>query len=114
MSVNLSSPRARWRRADPMAAYDRLPPDLRSWLAEAALPWSAASVHRLWDRALRDTGCPNRARARLSAAEARALAREAARVWGKSYPPDAAPLSAAGRRARQHPQAEILDKGHEA
>lgn len=86
MSVNLSSPRARWRRADPMAAYDRLPPDLRSWLAEAALPWSAASVHRLWQRALRETGCARAARERLSAAEAKTLAREAAAVWGKSHP----------------------------
>jgi hypothetical protein len=86
MSVNLSSPRARWRRADPMAAYDRLPPDLRSWLAEAALPWSAASVHRLWQRALRETGCTKAARERLARAEAKTLAREAARVWGRAYP----------------------------
>ena len=86
MSVNLSSPRARWRRADPMAAYDRLPPDLRSWLATAALPWSAASVHRLWQRALRETGCAKAARDQLARAEARTLAREAARVWGSAYP----------------------------
>jgi Family of unknown function (DUF6525) len=86
MSVNLVSSRARWRRADPMAAYDRLPPDLRLWLAGAALPWSAASVLRLWQRALRDTGCPRAARDRLAHAEAKTLARDAARVWGKSYP----------------------------
>ncbi len=86
MSVNLASPRARWRRADPMAAYDRLPPDLRLWLAGAALPWSAASVLRLWDRALRDTGCAKAARDRLARAEAKTLAREAARVWGRAYP----------------------------
>ncbi len=69
-----------------MAAYDRLPRDLRVWLAEAALPWSAASVLRLWERALRETGCAQAARARLARAEAKALAREAARVWGQSYP----------------------------
>jgi hypothetical protein len=86
MTVNLSSPRARWRRADPMAAYDRLPPDLRSWLAEAALPWSAASVHRLWQRALRETGCAKAARDRLARVEAKTLAREAAMVWGRSHP----------------------------
>ncbi len=86
MTGNLASPRARWRRVDTMAAYDRLPPDLRSWLAEAALPWSAASVLRLWQRALRETGCTGSARARLAAAERKTLAREAARVWGLAYP----------------------------
>jgi hypothetical protein len=83
---NLTSPRSRWQRGDPMAAYDRLPPDLRLWLAGAALPWSAVSVHRLWTRALRETGCPKVARDRLCAAEARTLAREAAKVWGAEYP----------------------------
>ncbi|AZL59435.1 hypothetical protein EI545_11625 [Tabrizicola piscis] len=86
---NLTSPRSRWQRGDPMAAYDRLPPDLRMWLAGAALPWSAASVHRLWRRALRETGCPKVAQDRLSAAEARTLAREAAKVWGARYPSQA-------------------------
>jgi hypothetical protein len=69
-----------------MAAYDRLPRDLRLWLAEAALPWSAASVQRLWQRALRDTGCARAARARLAAAEQKTLAREAAKVWGDGHP----------------------------
>lgn len=83
---NLASPRARFRAIDPMAAYDRLPPDLRTWLAEAALPWSAASVLRLWQRALRETGCAQAARERLARAEQKTLAREAARVWGSAYP----------------------------
>ena len=88
MSRNLTSPRARWRRGDPMAAHDRLPSDLRVWLAEAALPWSAASALRLWQRALRETGCPKTARDRLARAEAKTLARDAARVWGPGYPVD--------------------------
>lgn len=88
MSGNLTSPRARRRATDPMAAFDRLPPDLRSWLAEAALPWSAASVLRLWQRAIRETGCAKAARDRLARAEAKTLAREAARVWGQAYPKD--------------------------
>lgn len=36
-----------------MAAYDRLPPALRAWLADAALPWSPASARRAWKRAMR-------------------------------------------------------------
>lgn len=84
--TNLRSPRARFRAIDPMSAYDRLPPDLRTWLAEAALPWSAASVLRLWQRAIRETGCAKAARDRLARAEQKTLAREAARVWGSAYP----------------------------
>lgn len=86
MNRNLATPRARWRKTNPMAAYDRLPPDLRSWLAGAALPWSAASVLRIWQRALQETGCPQAARTRLSHAEAKTLARDAMAVWGHAYP----------------------------
>jgi hypothetical protein len=84
--TNLRSPCARWRSCDPMMAYDRLPRDLRLWLAEAALPWSAPSALRLWQRALRETGCVRAARDHLARAEAKTLAREATRVWGESYP----------------------------
>lgn len=86
MTRNLASPRARWRATDPMAAHDRLPPPLRAWATQAALPWSAASLRRLWDRALAETGCPRAALARLTAAERSALAREARQVWGATYP----------------------------
>ena len=84
--TNLASPRARWRQTNPMAAYDRLPADLRAWLASAALPWSATSALRLWQRALSQTGCPKAASDRLTRAEAKTLAREARRVWGAAYP----------------------------
>ncbi|MFN3992942.1 MAG: DUF6525 family protein [Tabrizicola flagellatus] len=86
MNGNLASPRARWHKADPMAAYDRLPAELRRWLAQAALPWSAASALRLWHRALRETGCPRQALVRLTRAEARSLARDRVTVWGPAYP----------------------------
>ena len=35
-----------------MTEYDRLPADLRAWLAQAALPWSPRSVARAFGRAL--------------------------------------------------------------
>jgi hypothetical protein len=66
---------ARIRRA-PMAEFDRLPPDLRRWLAQAALPWSAASALRLWRRALTEGGDPMLALARLDRAERATLARD--------------------------------------
>lgn len=51
-----STLKRRVRQGDPMAAYDRLPPALRAWLAQAALPWSAPSALRLWQRFLHATG----------------------------------------------------------
>lgn len=86
MRRNLSTTLPRSTSTAPMAAHDRLPAELRAWVAGAALPWSAASVLRLWRRALAETGCPAHARARLERAEAKALAREARRVWGRGYP----------------------------
>lgn len=63
----------RWRKGG-MAAYDRLPPPLRAWLAQAALPWSPHSALKIWRRA----GDPHAALARLTAAEAAMLARDRA------------------------------------
>ncbi|WP_260349929.1 DUF6525 family protein, partial [Alloyangia mangrovi] len=46
----------RRREGDVMSAYDRLPPELRAWLAQAALPWSPRSALRAWRGALVRTG----------------------------------------------------------
>ena len=86
MTRNIRAPRSCWRAGRPMDSHDRLPPELRAWVAGAALPWSATSVLRIWQRAMRDTGCPLRARATLDAAETRTLARDAPQVWGSGYP----------------------------
>lgn len=75
------------RRDAPMQAFDRLPPELRHWLHGAALPWSAASVLKLWQKALSESGGDARAaQARLDHAEAKALARDARRIWGPDHP----------------------------
>ncbi|MGD9863975.1 MAG: DUF6525 family protein [Pseudodonghicola sp.] len=73
-------------RGNPMSSYDQLPPELRRWLAGAALPWSARSSLRIWHRALRDGGSPEAAVARLLQIEATMLTRDAARIWGADYP----------------------------
>ena len=83
---NLTSPRARWRAINPMAAHDGLPAPVRAWAAQAALPWSAASLRRVWARALAETGSPRAALARLTAAETATLRKEAPKVWGSDYP----------------------------
>lgn len=82
-----STLRRRARAADPMAAYDRLPAELRDWLASAALPWSPRSALRAWRAALaRAGGDPDRARVVLSETERRQIARDAARIWGPAHP----------------------------
>lgn len=86
MKRNLVSPRAKWRQGCPMQQYDRLPDELRHWLAEAALPWSPISALRLWKRSIGETGCPIAARARLARAEAKTLAKEAPMIWGRDHP----------------------------
>lgn len=78
--------RAKTRRRDPMQDYDRLPPELRGWLARAALPWRPGSVLKLFGRAMARTGDRARALAELDAAERRLLARDAATIWGPGHP----------------------------
>lgn len=78
MSGNLgASPLRRARRAgNPMHAYDRLPPDLRRLMNNAALPWSPRSCARLWEKARARGLAPEEALVALSNAEARTLARD--------------------------------------
>lgn len=74
------------RRPSRMTDYDRLPPELRHWLAHAALPWSVTSVRKLWTKAQSASKDPNAALAYLSQIEARALDRDAPQIWGASRP----------------------------
>jgi hypothetical protein len=78
------------RRPSSMAEFDRLPPDLRAWLAQAALPWSVRSVRKLWHSAQRRYGAQGALRY-LSDLEARALTRDAPRIWDGAPPPSGRP-----------------------
>jgi hypothetical protein len=84
------------RRPSSMAEYDRLPPELRAWLAQAALPWSVRSVRKLWSQARATRRGPADVLAYLSAVERRALARDAPVIWGPALPPCAPPPCAPG------------------
>lgn len=86
MNGNLTASRPRWRPGNPMARHDALPPALRRWLIHAALPWSAPSLLRLWQAALRETGSEAAALARLDRAEQAMLRREARQIWGTGHP----------------------------
>ncbi len=74
-----SLPRKR-RARDPMTAFDGLPPVLRQWLSEAALPWSPASARRIWTRCRTRGLTPEETLRKLSEAEARTLARDKAAI----------------------------------
>lgn len=74
------------RNEDPMREYDRLPAELRSWLAAAVLPWRPHSVRRAFDKALAETGDRGFALSRLNALQGRLVARDAAAVWGPNHP----------------------------
>jgi hypothetical protein len=67
---------------DPMREFDRLPAPLRQWVAQAQLPWSARSVRRIWLRH-HDTA---EALKFLEKAERATLARDTAKIWGKTHP----------------------------
>lgn len=77
-NIGQTALRRKRRSVDPMAAYDGLPPMLRHWLAEAALPWSPASARRIWVKSLARGLSPEEALLSLSRAEARSLASEKA------------------------------------
>ncbi len=75
------------RRHSTLSEFDQLPRELRFWLTEAKLPWSARSVTRLWSKALRQTGGDRQAAVKfLSDVERRTLKKDAPKVWGTSYP----------------------------
>lgn len=74
------------RNENPMRDFDRLPADLRAWLAAVVLPWRPRSVRRAFDRALAETGERGFALSRLTALQGRLVARDAAAVWGPDHP----------------------------
>ena len=73
---NLNSRLPRRRQANPMDQFDRLPSELRRWIANAALPWSSASCLKIWRSAQRSGASLPQIYARLEQAEQRMLAKE--------------------------------------
>ncbi|MDJ1006371.1 MAG: DUF6525 family protein [Paracoccaceae bacterium] len=74
------------RNEDPMREYDRLPEELRRWLATAALPWRPRSVRRAFDKAVARTQDQTSALKELDILQARIVARDAGVVWGADHP----------------------------
>ena len=87
MASNRGATSLKCRRAkSPMRDFDRLPSDLRRWMAGAMLPWRAATVRAAYEKAMTRTGDPARALEELDALQARLVAKDAPRIWGKAYP----------------------------
>lgn len=78
--------KSRKRAINPMADYDRLPPDLRKWVAGAMLPWRAGPVVRAYERAMAAKGDPELALRELDRIQTSLVARDAARIWGADHP----------------------------
>ncbi|MEM9012425.1 MAG: DUF6525 family protein [Pseudomonadota bacterium] len=74
------------RSEDPMQEFDRLPPELRAWLAEAVLPWRPRSVQRAFDTAFARTRDKADAFQQLDRLQERLVAKDARKVWGQDYP----------------------------
>lgn len=68
--------RRKKRAGDPMDAFDGLPQPVRQWVAQAALPWSPASVRRIWSKSRAQGLSDDEALLSLAQAEARTLARD--------------------------------------
>lgn len=85
-NIGQTSLKSKRRCAHPMSEYDRLPANLRSWVARAVLPWRAQSVRLAYDRALARTGTVERALRELDSIQARLIAKDSALVWGPEHP----------------------------
>ncbi|MEM6825589.1 MAG: DUF6525 family protein [Pseudomonadota bacterium] len=75
-NLGQTSLRRKRRSSDPMAAFDGLPAPLRMWLSQAVLPWSPASVRRIWSKSQASGLSQEETLLSLSRAEARTLARD--------------------------------------
>lgn len=75
-NLGATSLRRRKRPGDPMRNYDSLPAPLRHWVAQAVLPWSAASVRKIWASACARGLNTQEALQALSRAEQCTLARD--------------------------------------
>ena len=74
------------RNEDPMRDYDRLPAELRAWLASAVLPWRPRSVAQAFERAVARTRDRARALEELDRLQDRLVAKDVCKVWGRDHP----------------------------
>ena len=88
MAKNLGATtlKSRKRSGNPMQDYDNLPPELRQWLSEAALPWRPKSVRHAYQKAIARTGDPQSALAELNRLQQVLVSKDACKIWGRDHP----------------------------
>lgn len=69
-----------------MLEYDKLPTELRNWVATAILPWRARSVQAAFDKALARTGDARLALLELDRLQQALVSKDARQVWGDAHP----------------------------
>ena len=69
-----------------MRDYDRLPPELRVWIASANLPWRPRSVLKTYEKQIAKTGSPERALRELDRIQSKLLAKDTLKIWGREHP----------------------------
>ena len=85
-NLGATSLRRKSRNEDPMREFDRLPAELRSWLASAILPWRPRSVQQVFNRALARTKDESHAFLELDQLQDRLVAKDVRRIWGRDHP----------------------------
>ena len=68
------------RNENPLLDYDRLPKELRAWVANAELPWRPRSVLKAYERAFSKTGDRNKALIELNYIQHRLVAKDAIEI----------------------------------
>ena len=81
-----TSLRRRKRAGNSMQDFDRLPSQLRIWLASAILPWRPRSVQRTYAKAFARTRSADHALRELDRIEKNLIARDVRKVWGNDHP----------------------------
>lgn len=81
-----TSLRKKRHQGDPMREFDRLSPEVRSWLATAILPWRPKSAQRAFDRAFTRTRDKRKALEELERMQQRLVAKDVKEIWGEGYP----------------------------
>ncbi len=101
MKRNLATGLRRRPARNLMRDYDRAPPPLRAWLADAALPWSAKSALRVYESAIRRSGGDIAAAlAELERRQAALLIRDPARQGASAPELQSAAAAGSGRICR--------------
>ena len=78
--------RTRRCKGDPLAEFDKLPPELRAWVSNAALPWRPGSVRAAYEKAFAKTGNARHALEELDRIESRLVAKDASHIWMGQHP----------------------------